>query len=119
MRCGAWTVGVDALSVRAIRPPRNGDAPIDLGTFLRVGDPLPAIDASKRRIVELGAEDGGVTFGIDGALGTRSLTLADVQPLSPVLEKYGAPAWWVGTMELDGELVLLVDLSALAKSQAA
>lgn len=118
MRCGAWTVGVDALSVRAIRPPRNDDKPIDLGKFLHIeGNALPTIDASKRRVVELGS-DREVTFGIDGALGTRSLTLGDVQPLSPVLEHYGAPAWWIGTMELEGELVLLVDLSALA-SQAA
>ncbi|HSI03423.1 MAG TPA: chemotaxis protein CheW [Myxococcota bacterium] len=116
MRCGTWTVGVDALSVRAIRPPRASDTPIDLGQLLRVDEAAPEMDAAKRRIVELGI-DKSVTFGIDGALGTRALGLAEVQPLSRVLQSHGAPPWWIGTTQIDGELVLLLDLSVLASSQ--
>jgi hypothetical protein len=74
--------------------------------------PLPSIDASKRRVVELGGSE-TITLSIDGALGTRSLELGDLRPLPPVLECYGAPSWWIGTTEHDGELVLLLDLSAL------
>lgn len=114
MRCGTWMVGVDALSVRAIRPPRQGDAPLDIGQFLRADGPLPPGDGSKRRVVELGGEGNTATFSIDNALGTRSLGLNEVRPLPPVLEHYGAPSWWLGTAEEAGELVLLIDLSALA-----
>ncbi len=115
MRCGTWTVGVDALSVRGIRHPNAFDAPVDLGKFLHVGDAAPPGDAETRRVVEIDT-DGAVTFGIDGALGTRNLGLADIQPLSPVLERHGAPPWWVGTTLIDGELVLLLDLSVLAST---
>ena len=118
MRCGTWAVGVDALSVRAIRPPRDADRPIDLGQLLAVDGTRPEHDSAKRRVVELGS-DRSVTFGIDGALGTRSLGLADVKPLSPVLENHGAPRWWIGTTEVDGELVLLLDLSVLAATTKA
>jgi chemotaxis signal transduction protein len=109
-------VGVDALSVRSIRPPRDGDQPVDLGQFLRIEGQPPPRDASKRRVIEpAGAQ--GTLFSIDNALGTRTLGLADVQPLSRVLESHGAPRWWIGTVQLEGEMVLLVDLTALAAAQ--
>lgn len=113
MRCGPFLVGVDALSVRAIRPARDGDQPFDLGHYLRVDGPRPATDDSKRRIIEPTTR-ADVIFSVDNALGTRTLSLAEIQPLSPVLESHGAPRWWIGTVQIDGEMALLLDLTALA-----
>ncbi len=106
-------VGVDPLSVRTIRPHEQSDDVVDIGTFFR-GERSPPQPGDKPRVLEVD----GMKFRVDHALGTQSLTLADVLPLSPVLERYGAPSWWIGTTMIDEQLVLLIDLNELAGATA-
>lgn len=113
MRCGAYLLGVDPASVRSIRPAEERDEMLlDIGTFLHSS---ATTDAFKARVIEL--EDAiGWSMRIDHAIGARSFGLADIVPLPPFFTQHEAPAWWIGTAEHDGEMVLLVDLARLARA---
>jgi hypothetical protein len=112
-RCGPWMVGVDPLAVRTIRPQQGNEKVVDIGTFFR-GESSEPQPGDKPRVLEVA----GVKLRVDHAVGTTLLTLADVMPLSPVLERYGAPSWWIGTTMINEQLVLLVDLAQLAGAAA-
>jgi hypothetical protein len=115
MRCGDYLVGVDPASVRSIRPAEERDQLLlDIGTFLQSSAMADARD-DRPRVVEL-EHAGAQLMRIDHALGTRLLRIADVVPLGPTFAKHDAPPWWLGTSEVDGEIVLLIDLVTLAQA---
>jgi hypothetical protein len=109
VRCGPYTVGVEAARVRRVR--RAGEeraAALPLAQLLG----LTKVTRIRARVLAVDGDAGERLVLTEGRIRWLTVAATELRALPASLRHFGAPDWWLGTLTLGEELVLLVDLPA-------
>lgn len=107
---GPWKVGIDSTQIEQLQDHTQYPAERSLASLLGVPDTpdAPTMSPSSRTLI-LRQGKRRWRLRVSARQQPQTLYREQLQPVPRLLRQLDAPAWWLGTAWLQGQLILLVD----------